>query len=37
LNLEKKPSIETINLMVVNWKNWKSYAAFYLWHSLLVN
>ncbi|MFT6321115.1 MAG: DNA-3-methyladenine glycosylase II [Granulosicoccus sp.] len=37
LNLEKKPSIESIEEMAKNWVGWKSYATFYLWHSLLVD
>lgn len=37
LNLEKKPSIESIEEMAKNWIGWKSYATFYLWHSLLVD
>lgn len=35
LNLEAKPSIESIEEMAENWNGWKSYATFYLWHSLL--
>ena len=35
LGLEKKPSIENIEDMAKNWGGWKSYATFYLWHSLL--
>ncbi len=37
LNLEQKPSIESIEEMAKNWNGWKSYATFYLWHSLLVD
>lgn len=35
LNLEQKPSIESIEEMAESWNGWKSYATFYLWHSLL--
>ncbi len=35
LNLEKKPSIESIEDMAEKWGGWKSYATFYLWQSLL--
>ena len=37
LNLENKPSIESIEEMAKNWNGWKSYATFYLWHSLLLD
>jgi len=35
LGQKEKPSIEAIEKMAVNWKGWKSYVTFYLWHSLL--
>lgn len=35
LNLEKKPSIKSIEEMAESWEGWKAYATFYLWHSLL--
>ncbi|PAB61075.1 DNA-3-methyladenine glycosylase family protein [Anaeromicrobium sediminis] len=34
LGLEKKPELEEIELMAENWKDWESYATFYLWRSL---
>ena len=37
LNLEQKPSLESIEKMAEKWMGWKSYATFYLWHSLLVD
>ncbi len=37
LGLENKPSIEEIEIMAKQWQGWKSYATFYLWHSLLKN
>ncbi|MEM7102430.1 MAG: DNA-3-methyladenine glycosylase [Bacteroidota bacterium] len=35
LGLDKKPSIDTIKQLAEPWGNWKAYATFYLWHSLL--
>ena len=35
LGLEQKPTIEEIEKMAKHWQGWKSYATFYLWHSLL--
>lgn len=37
LGMENKPSIEEIEKMAAQWQGWKSYATFYLWHSLLKN
>lgn len=37
LNLEAKPSIESIEMMAKKWTDWKAYATFYLWHSLLID
>ena len=34
LSLDKKPSIEDIEKLSVNWSGWESYATFYLWRSL---
>lgn len=34
LGLERKPSIEEIKEMAVNWEGWQAYATFYLWRSL---
>ncbi|WP_010095483.1 DNA-3-methyladenine glycosylase 2 [Ornithinibacillus scapharcae] len=34
LKLEKKPSIEEIEKLAVQWKGWQAYATFYLWRSL---
>lgn len=35
LKLKEKPSLERVEAMSKNWENWKAYATFYLWHSLL--
>ena len=35
LGLDKKPTIETIKKMAQPWGEWRAYATFYLWHSLL--
>lgn len=34
LGLDRKPSIEEIKEMAVNWEGWQAYATFYLWRSL---
>ncbi|MDF1507337.1 DNA-3-methyladenine glycosylase 2 [Robertmurraya sp. DFI.2.37] len=34
LALERKPTIEEIEEMAMNWKGWQAYATFYLWRSL---
>lgn len=34
LELTKKPSIEEIEKISINWKGWEAYATFYLWRSL---
>jgi len=35
LQLDQKPSLESIEQMATAWKGWKGYATFYLWQSLL--
>ena len=30
-----KPTISELNQMAEKWKNWRGYATFYFWHSLL--
>ncbi|MEW4326977.1 DNA-3-methyladenine glycosylase [Rossellomorea marisflavi] len=34
LGLERKPTIEEIEELAINWKGWEAYATFYLWRSL---
>ena len=34
LALDKKPTIEDIEKLSVNWKGWQAYATFYLWRCL---
>lgn len=34
LGLDKKPSIDDIKEIAVNWRGWEAYATFYLWRSL---
>lgn len=34
LELDKKPSIDEIEKISLNWKGWEAYATFYLWRSL---
>ena len=34
LGLDKKPTIEEIEKLSVNWSGWEAYATFYLWRSL---
>lgn len=34
LGLERKPTIEEIKEMAINWEGWQAYATFYLWRSL---
>jgi DNA-3-methyladenine glycosylase II len=34
LGLERKPTIEEIEVMSINWEGWQAYATFYLWRSL---
>jgi DNA-3-methyladenine glycosylase II len=34
LKLDKKPSIEDIQKLALNWKGWEAYATFYLWRLL---
>ncbi|WP_026906763.1 DNA-3-methyladenine glycosylase 2 [Paucisalibacillus globulus] len=34
LGLERKPTIEEIEKIAVNWKGWEAYTTFYLWRSL---
>jgi DNA-3-methyladenine glycosylase II len=34
LELDKKPTIDMIKEMALNWTGWESYATFYLWRSL---
>jgi len=34
LGLDRKPSIEEIKEMAVNWEGWQAYATLYLWRSL---
>lgn len=33
--MEQKPSIATLHEMAKKWQNWRGYATFYFWHSLL--
>jgi DNA-3-methyladenine glycosylase II len=35
LNLSQKPTLSEIKRLAENWKNWESYATFYLWRSLI--
>ncbi|MGE8203063.1 DNA-3-methyladenine glycosylase family protein [Heyndrickxia sp. NPDC080065] len=35
LELDRKPTIEEIEDMALNWSGWEAYATFYLWRSLL--
>ena len=34
LGLERKPTINEIKELAVNWEGWQAYAVFYLWRSL---
>jgi DNA-3-methyladenine glycosylase II len=34
LQMDRKPTLEEIRQLSVNWKNWEAYATFYLWRSL---
>jgi DNA-3-methyladenine glycosylase II len=34
LGIERKPTIEEIRDMSMNWEGWQAYATFYLWRSL---
>ena len=34
LGLDKKPTIDEIEKLSVNWKGWESYVTFYLWRCL---
>lgn len=34
LELDKKPSLDEIERISLNWKGWEAYATFYLWRSL---
>lgn len=34
LGLERKPTIEEMKEVAINWKGWQAYATFYLWRSL---
>ncbi|MBS4175312.1 DNA-3-methyladenine glycosylase [Bacillus sp. FJAT-49736] len=34
LRLNRKPSIEEIREIAINWEGWQAYATFYLWRSL---
>lgn len=34
LGLKRKPTIEEIEELAINWKGWEAYATFYLWRSL---
>lgn len=35
LNMERKPTLEEIKEIFINWQDWQAYAVFYLWRSLL--
>ncbi|KGR76150.1 DNA-3-methyladenine glycosylase family protein [Ureibacillus sinduriensis] len=34
LGLERKPTLEEIEVLAKNWEGWQAYATFYLWRSL---
>lgn len=34
LGLDRKPTIEEIKEVAINWQGWQAYATFYLWRSL---
>lgn len=37
LNLDRKPTVEELQILGARWQGWQSYATYYLWRSLSAN